>query len=87
MWGTFDMVGNVWEWVAEWGELATNCTTWGASLGDDTSCVSGDGSNHLAGAFMRGGLWLTGAGAGVGAIDGTASPSFSSNGIGFRCAR
>jgi formylglycine-generating enzyme required for sulfatase activity len=38
-WGAHDMVGNVWEWVAEWGDLATGCTTWSAAFGNDMTCV------------------------------------------------
>jgi hypothetical protein len=38
-WGAYDMVGNVWEWVAEWGEIATGCATWASEMGSDMSCV------------------------------------------------
>lgn len=38
-WGTFDMVGNVWEWVGDWGDLATGCTNWVAEYGGDMTCV------------------------------------------------
>jgi hypothetical protein len=41
-WGTHDMVGNVWEWIAEWGEVATGCTTWATEMGSDMSCVGGN---------------------------------------------
>lgn len=42
-WGVQDMVGNAWEWVAEWGELATGCGRWLPEMGDDLSCI-GEGS-------------------------------------------
>src|SRR5262249_11290431 len=78
-WGTFDMVGNLSEWVADWGDLANNCTNWtthspvvGVPLaGNDVSCFGGDGSpsangfGNLPGALVRGGSRLDGAGAGV----------------------
>jgi len=38
-WGTYDMVGNVWEWVGGWGDLSTQCTSWDAAFGEDMSCV------------------------------------------------
>ena len=38
-WGVQDMVGNAWEWVAEWGETATACGRWLPEMGDDLSCI------------------------------------------------
>jgi len=38
-WGAYDMVGNVWEWVAGWSDLATGCIVWDGTFGDDMSCV------------------------------------------------
>jgi formylglycine-generating enzyme required for sulfatase activity len=38
-WGTYDQVGNVWEWVGDWGDLATGCTEWSAGFGGDMTCV------------------------------------------------
>jgi hypothetical protein len=59
-----DMVGNVWEWVGDWGDLAQACTTWSATFGSDESCI-GDGTATgatLPGALIRGGAWLNGGG-------------------------
>jgi hypothetical protein len=33
------MVGNAWEWVGDWADLATGCTEWPSDMGDDVSCV------------------------------------------------
>jgi hypothetical protein len=88
-WGAFDMVGNVVEWVADWGDLSTVvCGNWPAEFGSDQTCVGGNGSSgSFPGAPFRGGAWVEGTNAGV-FYDGNANPSLSNNPFfGFRCAR
>lgn len=83
------MVGNVWEWVGDWGDLAQGCTNWPAGFGSDFSCV-GDGTATgatLPGALFRGGGWTDGAGAGVFAVGGNGGPAVAGSDVGFRCAR
>jgi len=89
-WSVQDMVGNVHEWVGDWGDLASSgCTNWSATFGDDSSCV-GDGTATgatLPGALYRGGRWSSGTNAGVFAVAGDGSPSFAGEANGFRCGR
>jgi formylglycine-generating enzyme required for sulfatase activity len=86
-WLAFDLVGNAAEWVADWGDQATGCTTWTAPFGDDTTCVGGDGTLHLPGPLVRGGSYADGTGAGVFAVSGVHDPTYQDAGLGFRCAR
>ena len=102
-WGAEDMVGNVWEWVADWHQAGmTRQTTdgqeasgvWGSAYGDDSTWnVNGaayDGTAYTDGlpaAALRGGHWGNGSWAGVFALRLSSGPSHSSNGKGARCCR
>jgi hypothetical protein len=84
-WGAQDMVGNVAEWVADWGSLADGCTDWTSGTGipgGDHSCMGNLGSTssfyHIAGALIRGG-WGFGSFAGVFAVNGFSYPSYSAS--------
>jgi hypothetical protein len=54
VWGANDMVGNAWEWTADWMPVATSCTPWPAGLG-----IDGD---FLCIGQQSGGVTPTGAG-------------------------
>ena len=86
-WGTFDMVGNVWELVGDWQEQATLQNDWPAGdFASDTSIVGGTGTGR-PGEVFRGGYWKMGANAGIFAMDAAHDPSESGPAVGFRCAR
>ncbi len=90
-WGANDMVGNQWEWVADWDEQAEGgaCTNWPASYGTDLSCIgrgSGEASNGLPGAIIRGGSFDSSASAGPFAVNAFVPPS-NIGSIGLRGAR
>jgi hypothetical protein len=89
--GAFDMVANLWEWVAEWGDQNNGCTTWSVSpdFGSDLSCVGGPGADvlsNLPAALVRGGDYAIELNAGVFAVAATV-PYLLDKTIGFRCAR
>jgi formylglycine-generating enzyme required for sulfatase activity len=97
-WMVNDMVGNVFEWVADWMQGNTNpwapsIGTAGASYGADLmyginpAQSQGTGSTNFPAALIRGGNVSNGTDAGVFALLASLGPSHSSNGIGFRCAR
>jgi len=87
--GAFDMVGNLYEWVADWVPRSTACGTWSAGVsptGDD-QCLAGAALTGEPGALLRGGSFGSGAFAGPLAVVAFHGPSYSDVVLGFRCAR
>jgi len=92
--GAYDMVGNLWEWVADWVPYSTTCPSWGGFSNDDM-CLSGASTTaNSPGALLRGGGFSfsvsEGSLAGPLAVNGDNGPS-DADGLnfdfGFRCAR
>ncbi len=92
-WLVYDMVGNLWEWVADWIQDnsdsysgSTSTATYGSDgiFGIDEAFPEGD---YFPAALFRGGYWFGGSLAGVFALVAADGPSFSYSFIGFRCAR
>jgi formylglycine-generating enzyme required for sulfatase activity len=90
--GAFDMVGNVWEWVADWLPHASGgvCGTWSAGVSPtgDLQCVVGAATTGEPASLMRGGSMNNPTvNPGPLTIHGGVAPSTQFYDIGFRCAR
>jgi hypothetical protein len=85
--GAFDMVGNLYEWVADWVPRATACPGWGG-FSNDNMCLSGASTTaNGPGALLRGGDFGHGTAAGPFTVSASFGPSVFGPSIGFRCTR
>jgi hypothetical protein len=83
--GAFDMVGNLYERVADWVPQSTGCVP--ALFAGDDNCLAGAGTTIGPGALLRGGGFINGTAAGVFAVDGRVTPLGAGFGVGFRATR
>ena len=82
--GAFDMVGNLWEWVADWVPFSTAGPGWDSFSNDEMGLAGADTTTAGPGALIRGGSLLDSTDAGPLAV---ADDLPSGLGYGFRCAR
>lgn len=89
--GAFDLVGNVWEWVADWIQDSQGSDVGSRSIyGQDGIFGINDAypsQTRLPVALIRGGDYVAGSSAGVFALGGTIGPAFTHDRIGFRCGQ
>jgi hypothetical protein len=77
--GAYDMVGNLYEWVADWVPRSTACPGW-AGFSNDDMCLSGASTtDNGPGALLRGGSFNSGTNAGPLAVSGYDEPSYSAS--------
>jgi cysteine-rich repeat protein len=92
-WEVNDMVGNLWEWVADW--MQDNSDSDNGSIASATYGIDGiygvdeatPEADRFPGALLRGGDAGLDTDAGVFALYAFYGPSHSGSNIGFRCAR
>lgn len=85
--GAYDMVGNVFEMVADWVPRSTGYADWPGGFTDDTMAMVGAASSGGPGVVLRGGNMLRRARTGPLSIIATTNPSDPYSDVGFRCVR
>jgi formylglycine-generating enzyme required for sulfatase activity len=85
--GAFDMVGNLYEWVADWVPRSAACPGWG-TFSNDSMCLAGASMTaNGPGALLRGGDFGSGPEAGPLTVSASFGPFNFGPSVGFRCVR
>ncbi len=85
-WGAFDLLGNLAEWSATWGEKGDGCSDLSIEFGNGEQCIGGDPAGNRITALVLGDSYLSGDKAAIFSVR-TSGLETQSPDIGFRCAR
>ncbi len=92
-WGAEDMIGNLWEWTADWmaglGDNTFGAQPWPTGFSNDGTyniiSTASSGLRGIPSALIRGGSSNNATNAGLFAVSASQGPSANDSALGFRC--